>query len=239
MVPKNHVLLQTRESEVLAQSATVRIPDVQDSLRKRPCEDLWPTTSEGVQGEMWDCVLLRQVSKCIGTPKPPSCGHLYSGAPCSSAVKSTTENLQTDQEAADPEWSNGCADTLRVIKHNRDNENKPKPKVTTFIFHRKQAELRDLSLGDLISTEYPKWYSHIVAVILDSSDKCWNEFREIENSEVFGDLHLLCEHYRKYLVTSASEQLLFNLCFGTGVKCLDASAMYLIWPIMVFSHNVF
>ena len=114
MVPKNHVLLQTRESEVLAQSATVRVPDVQDSLRKRPSEDLWPTTSEGVQGEMWDCVLLRQVSKCIGAPKPPSCGHLYSGAPCSSAVKSTTENLQTDQEAADPEWSNGCADTLRV-----------------------------------------------------------------------------------------------------------------------------
>ena len=36
---KNHVL-QARESEVLAQSATVRIPDVQDSLRKRPSEDL-------------------------------------------------------------------------------------------------------------------------------------------------------------------------------------------------------
>ena len=38
-VLKNHVL-QARESEVLAQSATVRIPDVQDSLRKRSSEDL-------------------------------------------------------------------------------------------------------------------------------------------------------------------------------------------------------
>ena len=68
----------------------------------------------------------------------------------------------------------------------------------------------------------------LLAVTLDSSDKCWNEFREIENSEVFGDLHLLCGQYRKYLVTSALKQLLFNLCFGTGVKSLHASAMYFI-----------
>ena len=114
--------LQAKESEVLAGSEEVFVSNLQDSLWECAHKNLWPKASEGVQGKVWHCLLLWQLSKCSWTTESPTCRHLYCGTPCPSLVKSAKENLQGCQTASDPKGSHWHSDTLKKTWRNQNDQ---------------------------------------------------------------------------------------------------------------------